>query len=130
VGRRDPALPQSDCQVELEALFLVHAVLKYPRKEGVLDHVRPRYIFSTGQRDRFRPEAYNADCAIKGYWNLEENGFGAAVLRSYKVSSAVKPFQSRALMGERDFPAKILELPIPQFDKGNPIHRRLAVLGA
>lgn len=42
----------------------------------------------------------------------------------------MKPFQSVGLQGERDIHKKVLELPIPSFSKKDPVHVKLAALGA
>lgn len=59
-----------------------------------------------------------------------ESEFITAVLNAGYVNHAVKPFQSMGLLGERDICKKVLELPIPTFDKANAAHVRLAELGA
>ena len=41
----------------------------------------------------------------------------------------MKPVQSWGAFGPRNFSKKPLEFPIPKYDPGNPLHRRLAELG-
>lgn len=59
-----------------------------------------------------------------------EAAYVAAVLNSMCLNDAIKPFQSRGLMGPRDVEKKVLELPIPMFDAAIGTHRELADLGA
>ena len=69
----------------------------------------------------------------KLYWgafsNAEEAHYLVAVLNSETANEAIKPFQSTGLMGERDIEKKLLELPIPTFDRDNAKHQKLAELG-
>jgi SAM-dependent methyltransferase len=51
-----------------------------------------------------------------------------AILNSDVVNDAIKPYQTKGLYGERDIVRRPFMLPIPRFDPGNPIHRRLAEL--
>lgn len=70
---------------------------------------------------------------VKLYWaafNIQEEAhYVAAILNSETVNTAIKPFQSVGLLGERDIHKKLLELPIPVFDHENPKHRKIAELG-
>ena len=52
-----------------------------------------------------------------------------AVLNAPIIDQQLKPMQSRGQWGPRDIHKKVLELPIPQFDPGDAVHRRLAELG-
>jgi hypothetical protein len=52
-----------------------------------------------------------------------------SILNSANVNEAIKPFQSLGLLGERHIEKKVLELPIPLFDRKDPVHNRLAALG-
>lgn len=61
--------------------------------------------------------------------NLHEAFYLAAIFNAPIIDKLVKPMQSRGLWGPRDIHKKVLELPIPQFDEKNQIHRRLAELG-
>ncbi len=69
----------------------------------------------------------------KLYWiecnAADEAAYLTAVLNSNAVNQAIKPFQSRGLMGERDIHKKVLDLPIPKFTGSNKTHRRLSALG-
>ena len=71
---------------------------------------------------------------VKLYWaafdTRSEADYLAAILNSNSVNAAIKPFQSLGLLGQRDIHKKLLELPIPTFDGKNPVHRKLASLGA
>lgn len=58
-----------------------------------------------------------------------EADYLAAILNSSIVNELIKPFQSVGLQGERDVHKKVLELPIPLFDAGNPDHIAMANLG-
>jgi methylase of polypeptide subunit release factors len=53
----------------------------------------------------------------------------AAVLNSGVTDALIKPAQSRGLWGPRDICKKVLDLPIPPFDRSRESHRRLARLG-
>lgn len=53
----------------------------------------------------------------------------ASVFNAPEVDMLVKPMQARGLFGPRHFHKKVLELPIPQFNKENPVHLQLAQLG-
>ena len=53
----------------------------------------------------------------------------AAVLNAPFIDQQLKPMQSRGQWGPRDIHKKVLELPIPRFDPGDAVHRRLAELG-
>jgi len=58
-----------------------------------------------------------------------EGEYLVSVLNSAFVNESIKPFQTLGLLGERDIEKKVLELPIPRFDRKDPIHARLAALG-
>ena len=68
------------------------------------------------------------------YWaafsNETEAHYVVAILNAESTNLAIKPFQSRGLLGERHVHKKLLELPIPTFDHDNDTHRRVAELGA
>lgn len=49
----------------------------------------------------------------------------AAVLNAPVIDALVKPMQARGLWGPRDIHKKVLELPIPEFNKENRKHLRL-----
>jgi hypothetical protein len=70
----------------------------------------------------------------KLYWAAfaepEEAHYLVAVLNSQTANDAIKPFQSTGLMGERDIEKKLLDLPIPLFDREKSMHRKIAGLGA
>ncbi len=69
----------------------------------------------------------------KLYWaafnNPAEAYYVTAVLNSTSVNEIIKPFQSTGLLGERDIEKKLLDVPIPTFDSGIALHRRLSELG-
>jgi hypothetical protein len=46
------------------------------------------------------------------------------------VNHAIKPFQSVGLQGERDIHKKLLELPIPSYDRKDELHAQLVALAA
>ncbi len=58
-----------------------------------------------------------------------ESHYVAAMLNAPVVDSMIKPMQSRGQWGPRDIHKKVLELPIPKFDPGDPAHQRLSELG-
>lgn len=68
----------------------------------------------------------------KLYWlpaaNMDEARYLTAILNAPATTVAVSDFQSRGLFGARDFDSYVWRLPIPQFDKANDIHMRLASL--
>lgn len=76
-----------------------------------------------------RPFFADHKCYWSGVQTKNEGNYLVSILNSTVVNLAVKPFQSRGLLGERDIHKKILELPIPQFDKGDKHHQRLAGIG-
>jgi type I restriction-modification system DNA methylase subunit len=67
------------------------------------------------------------------YWaafvNPDEAQYVVAVLNSETINEAIKPFQSRGLLGQRHVHKKLLELPIPTYDHDNAKHRKLSELG-
>jgi methylase of polypeptide subunit release factors len=67
------------------------------------------------------------------YWistqTAEEGYYLCSVLNSKIVNDIVKPFQPKGLLGERHIEKKVLDIPFPQFDRGDPTHSRLAALG-
>jgi hypothetical protein len=69
----------------------------------------------------------------KLYWaafnNPAEAYFVSAVLNSTSVNEMIKPFQSTGLLGERDIEKKLLDVPIPTFDSGIALHRKVSELG-
>jgi hypothetical protein len=66
-------------------------------------------------------------CACK---SLREADYLTGILNSNVPNEAIKPFQSRGLLGERDIHKKVLGLPIPAFDAADPKHCELATLSA
>ena len=66
----------------------------------------------------------------KLYWaactSLEEARYLEAVFNSETVTERVRPLQSRGLFGPRDVDKYVFQLPIPLYDPGNGLHRRLA----
>lgn len=60
----------------------------------------------------------------------EEGAFLVAILNCEEVNRIIKPFQSMGLLGERDIEKKVLDIPIPQYDKNNEIYRMLAEIGS
>lgn len=71
---------------------------------------------------------------VKLYWaafsSREEADYLTAILNSETVNTAIKPFQSVGLLGERDIHKKVLELPIPTFNHESSTHQKIAELGA
>lgn len=70
----------------------------------------------------------------KTYWTstqtAEEGSFLVSILNSEEVNQVIKPFQSMGLLGERDIHKKVLEIPIPQYDKKDETHQRLAEIAS
>lgn len=66
----------------------------------------------------------------KLYWaactSLEEARYLEAVFNSETLTERVRPLQSRGLFGPRDVDKYVFQLPIPLYDSGQAIHRRLA----
>lgn len=67
------------------------------------------------------------------YWmdtdNEDEAHYITVLLNSPIVDLLIKPMQTRGLWGERHIVKKVLELPIPKFDKSNKVHMELVKLG-
>ena len=65
----------------------------------------------------------------KLYWaactSLEEARYLEAVFNSDTLTQRVRPLQSRGLFGPRDIDKYVFELPIPLYDPGQALHRRL-----
>jgi type I restriction-modification system DNA methylase subunit len=59
-----------------------------------------------------------------------EPDYVVAVLNSETANQAIKPFQSTGLLGQRHIHKKLLDLPIPVFDKRDSKHVKLSELGA
>jgi hypothetical protein len=69
----------------------------------------------------------------KTYWcecvsEVEANYLAAYVNYNY-ANEKIKEFQSRGLFGPRDIHKLVVKLPFPRFQKNNPKHEALAVLG-
>lgn len=62
------------------------------------------------------------------FQTMAESLFLVSILNCEVVNQIIKPFQSFGLLGERHIEKKVLELPIPQFDRKDPVHLRLADL--
>ena len=66
----------------------------------------------------------------KLYWaateNVEEARYLCGVLNSETLRAGVKRYQSQGQWGARDFDKYVFNLPIPRFDAGDALHRRLA----
>ena len=66
----------------------------------------------------------------KAYWavarSTEEARFLVAILNSATVLARIIPMQSRGWRDPRDFDNLVWELPIPEFDHRQPLHRELA----
>jgi hypothetical protein len=71
-------------------------------------------------------------CDYKNFYfetnTRQEADFVAGILNSPVVDQLVKPMQTRGLWGPRDICKKVLELPIPEFDRHNRDHVQLAQL--
>ncbi len=61
--------------------------------------------------------------------NEDEAFYLVAVFNSSLLDELIKPVQSRGQFGPRDIHKKPLEFPIPKYDHGNDIHRKLSELG-
>jgi len=61
--------------------------------------------------------------------NLNEAMFLCTILNAPIIDKLIKPMQARGLWGARHICKKVLELPIPKFDKDNKIHIRLTEIG-
>jgi hypothetical protein len=59
----------------------------------------------------------------------DEAHYLTAVLNAPIIDQKLKPMQARGQWGPRHICKKVLELPIPQFDPQDVVHRRLAELG-
>lgn len=69
----------------------------------------------------------------KTYWyatnNLNEAYYVAAFLNSNYANNAIKAFQTTGLFGPRDIHKRILDIPLPYYDKDVETHFELAKLG-
>lgn len=61
--------------------------------------------------------------------NENEAFYLCSVLNSKFIDDAIKPMQSRGSWGPRDIHKKVLELPVPKYNKENKIHNKLSELG-
>jgi methylase of polypeptide subunit release factors len=59
----------------------------------------------------------------------EEAYFLVSILNSKILNELIKPMQPKGLFGERSIIKRVWEFPIPQFNKNNKLHIRLAELG-
>ncbi|MBU7046114.1 MAG: hypothetical protein HXS54_06715 [Theionarchaea archaeon] len=59
----------------------------------------------------------------------DEAYFLCSLLNSSIINQIIKPMQAKGLFKERGVEKKVLELPIPQFNHKNDLHRKLAGLG-
>lgn len=77
-----------------------------------------------------KPVNYIADKKTHFYEtdNELEAHYLCAVLNSGIINSVIKPFQTRGLFGERDIGRRPFMFSIPEFEKDNPHHMRLAEL--
>jgi SAM-dependent methyltransferase len=70
----------------------------------------------------------------KLYWaackSLDEARYLEAVFNSETLNARVRPLQSRGLFGPRDVDKYVFELPIPLYDPGQALHRRLVETAA
>jgi hypothetical protein len=66
----------------------------------------------------------------KAYWavarSIEEARYLIAILNSVTVLARIIPMQSRGWRDPRDFDNLVWELPIPEFDRRQALHRELA----
>lgn len=69
----------------------------------------------------------------KAYWfgtnNIMEAHYVSTFLNSTYANKLIKDFQSKGLFGPRDIHKKILEVPLPKFDRRNEKHLILSKLG-
>jgi len=61
--------------------------------------------------------------------NRDEAYYLVAVLNSRVIDKLIKPMQAKGAFGPRGIKKKVLELPIPEYNPNNPIHKRLVELG-
>jgi hypothetical protein len=70
----------------------------------------------------------------KAYWapirSLDEARYLCAVINSGTVLQRVIPMQPRGWRDPRDFDNLVWELPIPEFDRREPLHEELAASAA
>ena len=66
----------------------------------------------------------------KLYWaeteSLEEAHYLCGILNSEALGVGVEQYQSQGQWGARDFDKYVFNLPIPRFDRNNPLHHRIA----
>jgi SAM-dependent methyltransferase len=72
-----------------------------------------------------------ADTSVKVYEtnNEDEAYYLTSIFNSSIINNLIKPMQAKGLFGERSIHKKVLELPIPQFERNNKLHIRLSELG-
>ena len=69
----------------------------------------------------------------KLYWaamaSLDEAQYLCTVLNSQRLTLAVREYQARGEHNPRDFDKYVWQLPIPLFNKADPLHSAIARLG-
>jgi len=79
---------------------------------------------------KIKPKNFVADKTTMSYEtnDEEEAHYLCAILNSDVINRAIKPIQTRGLFGERHIVRRPFMLTIPQFNKENKMHKRLAEL--
>ena len=111
-----------------------------------LDHMRglTRQLAVSGPRVVYTKAGTNLSCCVvnensafvdhMAYWgnvgDVREGFYISLILNSKVVADIVAPMQARGSSGRRHFDMLVWELPIPEFDPENALHREIAALGA
>ncbi|RLI46733.1 hypothetical protein DRO64_00460 [Candidatus Bathyarchaeota archaeon] len=79
---------------------------------------------------KIKPRGFIVDVTTWYYESDDENevNYLCSVLNSNVTNELIKPIQTKGLFGERHIHRRPFILPIPKFDRSNPIHLRLAEL--
>ena len=91
-----------------------------------------RVVYTTSGTNLAAATVRNETAAVdsKLYWaaaeSLDEANYLCGVLNSAAVQAGVARYQSQGQWGARDFGKYVFNLPIPRYDAGDALHRRLA----
>lgn len=79
---------------------------------------------------KISPKGFVAECKTYFYETDDEMEahYICAILNSNVVNNRIKPLQTKGSFGERDIHRRPFMLPIPEFDRNDPLHVRLAEL--
>jgi len=98
--------------------YLVSCLIRNEAKQIKIDDAPIRL---TGVLAEATTYTYDTD-------NEEDALYLTALLNSPIIDKLIKPMQARGLFGERHIHKKVLELPLPKYNKKNELHRKLIEL--